>query len=449
MPDYRLALTGDALITRPLSTIDDPDLASLRALIGSVDFAFTNLEFIAAKPPFVPRARWNGLHVYAPATVLDELKDFGFNLFSLAHNHTMDYSSGGLEQTLRALDERGMVTAGAGPTLTQARRPRYVDRKGYRASIMAACSTEATQTIAGDPDGVVDGRPGLSGLRYSTEYELVPPQFSALSEIDEALGTAEGTRQAEALSLTLGTASPAGRTSRRFLNATFVEGTTSGIHTHPNKLDVDDICRWIRDARKQSDLVVVSVHCHEGARGQYNADNIADFALEAARTFIDAGADVFAGHGPHQLAGMELYKGKPIFHSLGNFAFMVETVETVPDEFLQAAGLPPRSTASDFQDEREGTDRGAKGFSAARAFWEAVIPVCDFKGGTLTGLELWPIVLMLGPGRARRGVPAMASRDEGRTILERFACLAQPFGTRIALGEKDGRSIGRVELRSS
>ncbi len=446
MTEYRLALTGDALITRPLSTIVDDDLAALRGLVGSADFAFTNLEFIAAKPPFVPSARWNGLHVYAPATVLDELKDFGFNLFSLAHNHTMDYSSGGLLQTLQALGERGMVTAGAGPTLTQARRPRYLDRNGYRASIMAACSTGATQTIAGDPDGVAEGRPGLSGLRYSTEYELVPPQFAALSEIDEALGTATGTRQAEALSIVLDATMSKSRRSRRFLNARFVEGTTTAVHTHPSKLDVDDICRWIRDARKQADLVVVSVHCHEGARGQYNADNVADFALEAARTFIDAGADVFAGHGPHQLAGMEMYKGRPIFHSLGNFAFMVETVETVPDEFLQAAGLPPRSTASDFQDEREGAERGAKGFSAASVFWESVVPVCDFTGGRVTSIELWPIVLMLGPSRARRGVPVMASKDEGRRILERFAGLAQPFGTRVALGEKDGRSIGHVVL---
>ncbi|MDE3100724.1 MAG: CapA family protein [Chloroflexota bacterium] len=451
MPDYRLALTGDSLITRPLSTIADDDLAALKRLIGSVDFAFTNLEFIAAHPPFVPRPRWNGLHVYAAATVLDELKDLGFNLFSLAHNHTMDYSGGGLLQTLQAIGERQMVAAGAGTTLTQARRPHYLDRSGYRASIIAACATEADQTIACDPDGMVDGRPGLSGLRYATRYELLPRQYQALSEIDEALGTAEGTRQAEALSLTLDPDAAKKKTVRsfRFLGSRFVEGSSAKIERHPNKLDVDDICRWIHDARRQSDLVVVSLHCHEGAHGQYNADNVAEFAIEAAKTFIDAGADVFAGHGPHQLAAMEMYRGKPIFHSLGNFAFMVETVETVPEEFLLAAGLPPRSTGSDFQDMREGPERGAKGFSGATAFWEAVIPVCGFGDGRIASIELWPIVLWLGPSRARRGVPAMAPKAEGKKILERFAHLSEPFGTKIALDERDGRTIGHVVLDSA
>jgi hypothetical protein len=35
---------------------------------------------------------------------------------------------------------------------------------------------------------------------------------------------------------------------------------------------------------------------------------------------IDAGADAVVGHGPHVLRGVEFYKGRPIFYSLGNFA---------------------------------------------------------------------------------------------------------------------------------
>lgn len=44
-----------------------------------------------------------------------------------------------------------------------------------------------------------------------------------------------------------------------------------------------------------------------------------------ARKLIDAGADVILGHHPHRLQGVELYKGRPIFYSLGNFQFDAKT----------------------------------------------------------------------------------------------------------------------------
>jgi len=42
-------------------------------------------------------------------------------------------------------------------------------------------------------------------------------------------------------------------------------------------------------------------------------------ALKFARTAIDAGADLVLGHGPHVPRAMEVYKGKLIAYSLGNF----------------------------------------------------------------------------------------------------------------------------------
>jgi len=37
---------------------------------------------------------------------------------------------------------------------------------------------------------------------------------------------------------------------------------------------------------------------------------------------IDAGVDMFVGHGPHAIRGIELYRGKPIVHSMGIFLLM-------------------------------------------------------------------------------------------------------------------------------
>ena len=45
--------------------------------------------------------------------------------------------------------------------------------------------------------------------------------------------------------------------------------------------------------------------------------------MALAHAAVDAGADVVMGHGPHVIQGIEVYNGKPIFYSLGNFFFGV------------------------------------------------------------------------------------------------------------------------------
>ncbi len=67
-----------------------------------------------------------------------------------------------------------------------------------------------------------------------------------------------------------------------------------------------------------ADWVIVTVHNHEGGATE---NEPSDHIREFAHAVIDAGADVFTGHGPHQDRGIEIYNGKPIFYSLGNFAF--------------------------------------------------------------------------------------------------------------------------------
>ena len=48
--------------------------------------------------------------------------------------------------------------------------------------------------------------------------------------------------------------------------------------------------------------------------------DLADYQREVAHAAIEAGADMILGHHPHVLKAIELYRGKPIFYSLGNFA---------------------------------------------------------------------------------------------------------------------------------
>ena len=67
--------------------------------------------------------------------------------------------------------------------------------------------------------------------------------------------------------------------------------------------------------------------------------------IRAARAAIDAGADVVAGHGPHLTLGVEIYRGRPILYSLGNFIFQNETIDpmpVVPPRPIRSASAGPR-----------------------------------------------------------------------------------------------------------
>ena len=72
-----------------------------------------------------------------PQKVSQALKAAGFNVVSLANNHTLDYGAEGLAQTMEALDAAGIAHAGAGATLEQARRPVIIEAGGKRIAVLA------------------------------------------------------------------------------------------------------------------------------------------------------------------------------------------------------------------------------------------------------------------------------------------------------------------------
>ncbi len=95
-----------------------------------------------------------------------------------------------------------------------------------------------------------------------------------------------------------------------------------------NLLDLDDALETIRQARQESDLLIVSFHGGaEGATHQHVASGDEKFLGEDrgdlrrfAHAAVDAGAQMVLGSGPHVVRAMEVYHGKLIAYSLGNFA---------------------------------------------------------------------------------------------------------------------------------
>ena len=86
----------------------------------------------------------------------------------------------------------------------------------------------------------------------------------------------------------------------------------AGTNARRNNRVAEDI----RALKGQVDWIVVNYHW-----GVELADYPGDWQIDLARFTIDQGADLVVGHHPHVLQGAEIYKGRPIVYSLGNFIF--------------------------------------------------------------------------------------------------------------------------------
>jgi poly-gamma-glutamate synthesis protein (capsule biosynthesis protein) len=423
---------GDAILARHISRSAAEELAPVRDLIGSADAAYVNFEMVTPDLPATPSATPIALRVAAPAWTLDELAWLGFDLFGIANNHADDYGYAGLVRTVEQMEHRDLVFAGAGRSLEAARMPAYLDTPAGRVALLCATSSGATQSLAADGQGIIASRPGTNPLRFSTEYRLAGELFEQLRRIDDSLGSAEMTRRLLALGVFPGFD---GRDpdQYRFAGRRFVRSTESGIVTAPDPRDVDGIRRWVDEARRSADVVVVGLHCHEGQAEGWNVEEPADFIATAAHAFVDAGADIVFGHGPHRLRGVEIYQGRPICYSLGNFLFLDETISIVDPEQYALFGLDPRSTPADLHDWREQWPDGTvRGFHSQQAYWDSVIAKCRFDDGRCTRVELHPVELGRVRPRLSRGVPEPATGDAATRILGDVARMSRErYGTTI------------------
>nr|MBO2476909.1 capsule biosynthesis protein [Bacillota bacterium] len=430
-----LAATGDSLITQRLSCFTEPEFLRLRGILQSADVRFTNMEMLFHNFEGYPQALSGGTWVCAHPSIFRELQWMSFNLFAWANNHTLDWGEGGLFATLRTLEEAGAVHAGVGRNLAEARRPAYLETNAGRVALVAMCSTFHEFNRAGDSRPDVQGRPGLNPLRFETTVYVTAEQMRVLRQLDEELQL--GAR--ERLRVRLGFRPPDPEGTLTFLDRRFVVGEKPAVVTTPHQGDLEGNLRSIREARRQADWVLVSIHSHE-MRGD-DLERPAEFIETAARAFIDEGAHAVIGHGPHVLQGIEIYKGAPIFYSLGNFIFQNDTVRHQPADFYERLGLGPDATVADLFDARSQKD--TRGFPADRRYWETVVPVCTWENGVLTRIELYPVELGFQKPRPARGRPYLAGPERAEAIIKHLAALSEPYGTTIRW---DPKGFGVVEL---
>jgi len=200
--------------------------------------------------------------------------------------------------------------------------------------------------------------------------------------------------------------------------------TTLGLHYVLKAEDEKDILRSIRQGKEVSDFVIASAHVHEP--GNYS-DTPPDFLQGFAHEALDAGADAFVGHGPHRLRGIEIYKGKPIFYSLGDFIYMSHSREVIAPQEYEHIKDPADTTSAEVMQSRMADDFNDP------IWYESVVTTSRYKDGVLKEIQLHPIELGFEGPLGQRGVPMIAQPEMAQKILKRLQKLSEPFGTTIAI----------------
>ncbi|HEX8029539.1 MAG TPA: CapA family protein [Vicinamibacterales bacterium] len=413
-----LALTGDSIIMQRLSVFKEPEFTRLFDMIRGADAAFTNLETLFHDYEMPPAHESGGTWMRTDPPIIKEITWAGFDLVSRANNHAGDFGTQGAQITSRYTREAGLVEAGVGNSLSEAREARFLETPRGRIALISAASTFTPHSRAGNTRGDMPARPGLSPLRFTTTYTVTPERLGDLRRVASELS---GNPPATGDTLNFG--------GRRY-----VAGPTPGTHTQPNKQDVEEIARVVKSAAALADIVIVSLHCHESGA---NRSLPADFIPIFAKAVIDAGADVFVGHGPHVLRGIEVYKGKPIFYSLGNFIFQNETVLRMPEDSYEEYSLADDAQPADYLDARYDKDR--RSFPADREYWDSVAVTTTWQGRTFVEARLHPITLGFQTPRSERGRPKLASGADAARILEMLTARSKAFGATVTV--KDGVGI--------
>ncbi len=417
---FTIALGGDAIITRRLSPYKEPQFLDMIELVRSADAAFVNLEMLLHDYEPFPAASSGGTYMRGEPSLAGELAWAGFDLVSMANNHTGDYGADGHRITRRHAEAAGLVSAGTGENLAEAREARFLETQDGRVALISVASSFTDHSVAGPARGAVRGRPGLNPLRINSWRTMEPDKLERLRAMMEEVGLNTGREGEPGLTI--------------FGNR-ILPGEETGRDSEPDPNDVEEIAAVVRNAARLADYVVVTIHAH----------NQGPYLQKFARAVVDAGADVFVGHGPHFLTGIEVYKGKPIMYSLGDFIFQNETLLRLPYDNYSGQGLQdqPMAGVADFNSTRYQEE--TTGFPVRPEIWESVVAMPTFEGEQLVSLELHPISLGFGQPATVRGRPMFADRELGRKIIQDLIDASEPHGTTIEWHEEEGIGVLRLD----
>ncbi|MEX2556820.1 MAG: CapA family protein [Actinomycetota bacterium] len=120
------------------------------------------------------------------------------------------------------------------------------------------------------------------------------------------------------------------------------------IHMAPwdpfRRSELDKVAATVREAKQKADVVIVYPHWGQEYTAKPNPDQV-----RVAHALIDAGADMIIATHPHWVQGAEIYKGRLIAYSLGNFVFdQTWSTETEQGAALELVFWGPRLVGASF-----------------------------------------------------------------------------------------------------
>ncbi|MGR9243998.1 CapA family protein (plasmid) [Rhizobium leguminosarum] len=421
---FTMVAVGDLIVTRALTTGQHPGFGDITEILQKADVTFGNMETnIIDMRSFKgsPQAEHGGAYHISLPELGPDLRAMGFNLMSYANNHTFEWGVEGMRETCQALDQNGIKYAGVGENLAQAGAARFLETPSGRVALVSFASTFTPMSRACDPAGEAPGRPGLNSLRLEESIVVTSAMLENLRQVRDALPNYKPD-DADPDRLTLA-------------GATYKAGERTGYSYRPNPADVANILRNTRQGKQFSDFCIVTNHGHEPGNWSQQPP---DYEQSFSRQIIDAGADAYIVHGPHQLRGIEIYKGRPILYSVGNF-IMDDLRTPVGADMFEAYRKDPRTdTDADvtLAEMAEGYETDA-GFSDP-IFYESVIAMSRFEDNRLAELRLYPIELGHARRFANRGIPKLAVGQQASRILKRLQKLSEPYGTEIMIEDEIG-----------
>ena len=251
--------TGDLVLERT----DTTELfTSVSAVLSQADVAIGHLEVPHTDATISMSTDVPALP--APPSALDGVAAAGFDVLTLAGNHVFDFGGEGIADTRAHCAARGIAVTGAGANLAEAWEPAVVEHDGRRIVVLSVNCVGPRESWAGS------SKPGCAYVEVVTHYE------------------------------------PRGANP----------GGPPRIYTFVEPRSLRRLSEEIGRHAASGTSVIVALH-----KGLVHRPiDLADYEREVSHAAIDAGATAVIGHHAHIFKGIEVYRGRPIFHGLGNFA---------------------------------------------------------------------------------------------------------------------------------
>ena len=248
---------------------DDPVSAfrCVQPTLTAADLRFLNLEgpFAGGSDdplaPDIPHKVWR----HSDPDQVAALTGAGIDAVGVANNVTYPWQA--LMRSLDVLARAGIPATGGGPTVDAAHAPVVLERKGVTVGFLQLAATVYPYNHAATAT-----TPGIAGITVHTAYRPAP-------HLDKP-------------------------------------GHPPDVVTLVDPASKARLLDDVRRVKQGADITVVSVHW-----GLPDTPAVLSYQTDIAHASIDAGADIVFGHGPHRYQRVEVYRGRPILYSLGQFVF--------------------------------------------------------------------------------------------------------------------------------